>query len=747
MADDVCSFDRQNAKKIDWTALQATFLTDESELDVLMIIDCCKAAGAIVHPRPSLTGNIVFVLAASGFDNDTPLHGDTSYTANLIAELRDQHDKALEVTHFASLLLSRLSRIELPSGQKGVSSNSYILRTDEGRALRISRQPRFVEWKYWITIDRSTSLSSPTTVLQPQFTVLESSTDQKTCAEGDKTQPTAVRGTTEIKNHQLIKTNALAMIADPSPLPGWLTIGRPRVPTSAASDLLNDLYFDQMFESGARGHKSATRNQDLGRLTEYGAFHQWMTSDTKGAFWISRHTRNSIAATMSVLASSEQMQQYNPVTFMHSLSWRGLSGLYRSLLFQLLRVRPDQIANSKTLVGHGKVTSLAESRLESIWLTILGLTRDLPLCILVDIDSLKGNRDDVLPIVRQMKVISTMDNVKVCLLSVPRTCICETLANVPTLWLAEDGTSFDNKVAVGADLAEIATAFESSGGYSWSNIVVSDSARAHFGNQCTHIYYNSPLSSSSREYFKDHHVYAQGGSFSSSYGSRVTMEAHSVPDSLPTGSYHVKRILRILHASETMFIDNASVVVQPVITKVALHFALQQSEIPSIVMDSDMRAMEEKELQDINRSIEYLLKWLSGDIVGCENFDPDSPLYGPPMALDPAIKRFLERHIDFLESDWLAGDELYDDSSFVLLGSGILQLKRLPNDDLPVDDVQGLGWWNIVEQSLICAKGVEFTDSEPLQEYMSELDRTVTLLLTRSLPTKLRIVTGHASYP
>ena len=134
--------------RVNWSALQQIFLEDESELDVLMILDCCKAGSSVRAPiSSSCNDSTVFVLAACGFDASAPLSGDVTYTANLIATLAEEATirTGRTVVYIAAAVYDRLQRLVLPNGACGVSSVSYVLR-ESSRVMKLQGQPKLVRW-------------------------------------------------------------------------------------------------------------------------------------------------------------------------------------------------------------------------------------------------------------------------------------------------------------------------------------------------------------------------------------------------------------------------------------------------------------------------------------------------------------------------------------------------------------------------------------------------------------------------
>ncbi|KAK5739420.1 hypothetical protein LTR17_005325 [Elasticomyces elasticus] len=131
-------YEEESSPKVDWTCLQAPFLTDDLKSDVLMCIDCCNAGGSTLAPTShNASNNIVFVLAACGFDAKALLEGANTFTASLTKELVDEETLRLgrTVLYIHSAILARQKQLE------GVSCVSYVLREDQStrRVLELVR--------------------------------------------------------------------------------------------------------------------------------------------------------------------------------------------------------------------------------------------------------------------------------------------------------------------------------------------------------------------------------------------------------------------------------------------------------------------------------------------------------------------------------------------------------------------------------------------------------------------------------
>lgn len=184
---------------------------------------------------------------------------------------------------------------------------------------------------------------------------------------------------------------------------------------------------------------------------------------TKGTFWISAESDSVLFDTVGMSVAHEQERSRNPFVLQHRLCFKGLSKLSRSLLFQLLKLRIDQILNTRKLIKNERIKLLDENQLKPIWLTILGLTRDLPLCMFIDHTSVDYFGSEILRLSNHLKDIFTMGNVKICMASRPNPLICREPADVPTMLVNEDCTSFDNDVLIGANLTDLARAYKPPG--------------------------------------------------------------------------------------------------------------------------------------------------------------------------------------------------------------------------------------------------------------------------------------------
>jgi hypothetical protein len=482
----------------------------------------------------------------------------------------------------------------------------------------------------------------------------------------------------------------------------------------------------------------SVRRQNLERILDHNIFRQWAASTGKGAFWIYGKSPDLIEDATCMLVSNKQMKDWNHFIFLHSLEpWdqerQASCKLYRSLLWQLLKVRPDQASNVKKLIGNNKIASMDETRLKSICSVVLGRTReDLPICIFIYLPNGSIGQGWLSHMLDQLAEIWAMDRVKLCMASGFHPCIRSTFMDAPALLLVSNGL-LDERFPDGADL-DIQPML---GGIGAESVTLQTSISFPLYPPSILMTLNSysfELRRSSSQWF-----------------SLIKKLIFKIKATSMVGTWNifdhypnVVCILSILRTSAMEVVGPRDITLRPVLAKVALHFALEQIDDPDIVINADTRAMDRTELRKINLSITRMLGRLSGDTSECGDVGRAQEEDEVPPALLAAIQRHLGEILPiFTFLDWRYGHFNFD-PSLVLLGSSILQLKRLPDDQPQTDDVQSLRWWTIVEQGLAYAQKVPAELQKPLDIYVSELDHTVTSLLAKR-PTDNPIGDNHWS--
>ena len=141
---DSSSSDNENREtpQFEWAGLQNLFL-DETESDVVFIIDCCQAGSSIRFAKHRNRG-VVQLLAACGFETSTALDGKHTFTANLVTELQDIAPEGANLPRIHTNLNNRLKRwLPIAKQEKCVTAVLFLLAdTEEGGHICIKSLPK-----------------------------------------------------------------------------------------------------------------------------------------------------------------------------------------------------------------------------------------------------------------------------------------------------------------------------------------------------------------------------------------------------------------------------------------------------------------------------------------------------------------------------------------------------------------------------------------------------------------------------
>ena len=144
---------------VEWSSLQAKFIKG-TDADVLMFLDCCAAAGSA---RTAGQG-MVEVIAASGFQNTTPMRGQHTFTTHLKKELqdcliRDLPNKEIPAIYLHTRLINRLKRfIPVDGTERRITPIHYYLA--HGKTVRIIRLRKWEFFEDEVSEQSTTGASS-----------------------------------------------------------------------------------------------------------------------------------------------------------------------------------------------------------------------------------------------------------------------------------------------------------------------------------------------------------------------------------------------------------------------------------------------------------------------------------------------------------------------------------------------------------------------------------------------------------
>jgi hypothetical protein len=146
------SENEDNSPFVEWQHLQSKFLNDP-RADALFLFDCCRAA-SVIRPTDRFPSSVAFkpiveVIAACGFEAGTPLHGEHTFTANLVLELKlqehwDRKPHGTNVRYINARLIDRLKEFRPIEGKerRHTSTHFWLLDDpDSTRNIKLGRLP------------------------------------------------------------------------------------------------------------------------------------------------------------------------------------------------------------------------------------------------------------------------------------------------------------------------------------------------------------------------------------------------------------------------------------------------------------------------------------------------------------------------------------------------------------------------------------------------------------------------------
>jgi hypothetical protein len=144
---------------VEWSSLQTKFIKGTAA-DVLMFLDCCAAAGSA---RTAGQG-MVEVIAASGFENTTPMRGQHTFTTHLKKELqdcliRDLPNNEIPAIYLHTRLINRLKRfIPVDGTERRITPIHYYLA--HGKTVRSIRLRKWESVEDEVSEQSTTGASS-----------------------------------------------------------------------------------------------------------------------------------------------------------------------------------------------------------------------------------------------------------------------------------------------------------------------------------------------------------------------------------------------------------------------------------------------------------------------------------------------------------------------------------------------------------------------------------------------------------
>lgn len=467
------------------------------------------------------------------------------------------------------------------------------------------------------------------------------------------------------------------------------------------------------------------------------AFHEWFTSHADGSLWVTGRAGSGKSTLMKSISSKGAIEKFvSPwaptaqVLVLSYMFWqagtrlqRSMSGMLRALLHQALSMINDSsferliplYENSEDSAGAVPFSLKALSRMwEALLADISPKKRQLTIYIFIDgLDECEMDYATY----AQFKGWFSMPGVRLCVASRPHSSIAASFQHGPRIRL-EDCTALDvgNFIATHLErrrlqlppelLAELMQ--KSEGNFLWAALVTAELEALLI----------SPLA-----------VTLQGDVLSPIPTSTETLYSRILQLTVVSegeGQSITACLYRILAASRADVIGITGIEMEPALTTVGLHFALQLVRHQGAAIDSEIRPLQRSNVRDINEEISSMLhSRTNGMLVLGANASELTHDTGHPALISyvhQTARQFFEDYIEDRIAPYLPPTF---DANLVLLGSSVLQLKRLPQDQWRADDVRNLPWWGILEQGMTYARGVPRTHEDILVSYLDALDQTM----------------------
>ncbi|KAK3686538.1 hypothetical protein LTR37_019708 [Vermiconidia calcicola] len=737
-------YNDEHSPEVDWSSLQAHFLSDDTTADVLMLIDCCRAGSAVRAPKTESIGNIVYVLAASGFDSDAPLDGPHTFTANLIAELVTErtYSRGEKVVSIAGNIYRRLCNLDLPDGRRTVSSVHYPLRDpyhiDRTICLmrQISQERHLARlWEKPVEEFQHTSESSTAPERTLNHSVNQQCRSNTTLAEQPPVAVDLIAVDAEPPLHETIESTASSPIAQVIQAPVFGT-NNPFLPPDEDAAFLRSISYEYMssrLESMPEGHVDTSTP-----VFNLESFRSWLNRES-GIFWISGNPGSGKTTLMKLLFRHDKTMEALAVwakpknvdiVFFSCFGGgthlqRSISGLLRSLLFQILEQRPSMIFELRRRVEPVRPQDVPLAWTDSLLQQALDWALDQyeetrrHLCIFLD--GLDEFADEEVEVSRLLELWVRNPAVKACVASRPLNVFVSHFGHCPAL-AVEDLTRQDILHYAREQLYGIQGILSAYTGEQLDELANKIAARSNGVFFWVHMVLRSI-----REGIVCHDEVETLHSRIDGLPSELEAFYENMLKSMdPVRRRQASKILQIVRAAHFEVAGTLSgTTFEPVLTTLGLHFAMRRDL--HHVMDDQIRALSRSDVRQIDHQASEALQDCTGGLLEMGLPSHKSAESGRRISYyHQSVRDFLETPSVSNQLRKLTANDDFD-ANLCLVGSSVIQLKKL---DFGVrgGPLEGtahqLACWTLVEQAMACAARVE-GHTALLIEYLDELDKTM----------------------
>lgn len=716
--------------------METLFLTD-TESDILIIIDCCKAASGVRRRRSRQYGKVE-VLAACSFADDTPLSGKHTFTAHLILELRDRFEDCMKLQHLYSNLLYRLKQCYQPDSNRRVYTIYYCLAdTDEDRSIRLWRQP------------------TPSNKLYPRPPILRDAQNTVTTdlplTRGSNPQVSkSFEESVLLESRAIFRHNSVRSIT---------VFGFSAAFLKALKIQINDTRYFEISEA----------HQDTSAWALRGHFAEWLRSGND-LFWISGQPGSGKSTLMKAILDNGRtggllqtwagVRQLNIAYYFlwnsGSHSQRSLHGLRGALLFQMLAQRPDLIPLVAQHLGWTSSNAFCGSHPNG-WEHPANLTSGETLsafnfvlscyantdsaCLCVFIDALDECEDDLQEVAALTTGMANLTNVKICASSRAWSIFCDRFQRSPSLRL-QDLTFNDIELFVRSSLLRFKTTqcLEEEDLSELISTIVEKGKGVFLWVRLVHSiirgFQNVDSMSELRQMLDD-----IPDDLQELYKNILWRRIKSVY--LPRAS----EIFQILRASQIQVIDRESGTrSEPLLTLKGLYFAmLNEGEQQNRLFHCPVQPLTEGELEAMKTYTYRTVIQCTADFLSLEN--EGDPLDTNKKDGSSLVSYYHQTAKQFLEEPetWDALLQYTDgtdfSAQFCILKSAIIQIKTLDLGRVAhsvSEEVRSLGCWALLDQAMTCASLTSDMFPQQIVDLLDELDRIMT--------TQLRVWSNNTIY-
>jgi NACHT domain len=755
--------DLPDAPHVAWNSVQNLFLTDNAA-DVLLIMDCCNALSAFDIGDVKHPGTVV-LWAACNPDMTTPVSGITSFTTNLIEELKSVHREGKIVEDINRSLVDQMNRIQIfkkyktrnaPQCQQLHMTKPYrpiLLKKLEppkpAPTHKLNNTQGAVE-----QVDNTKDPESPDNIMMPSDATQTANAQNESVENSNKDEDVEVpTESTEVKNEgsdasETVSTTKPTIFDLNSPDEiNWRTTVEPAQAQDERTNwLLQALYYPEM---NMRSEQIVTVFENSFEwIFEHPFFVQWATT-IDFVLWITGKPGSGKSTLMNMVIQHDKLPillsawtQENIVNIATHFFWaagtlnqKSFRGFLMNLLFQVVKKYPqagdfvfsdldERYPDFKSCSADDFARMIMKALHDfrsPIWNTYW--------CFLIDgLDECEMTHE----VIRFLKALCQRPTVKICVSSRPKQIFKLSFENYPLIRL-EDLTYQDIEMFVYQKLvgysyiwgynSEVTKEFEilatevtrkAEGVFLWVVLAVRSLLRG----------------------FQNCDSFAQLKHRLDILPSDLQNLFHQMLLQVQDHNWKESSIFQVAFACEAGVVDlNNGSSIQPCLTTTTLYFALHNDT--NDAMTARIKPIADKDVQEMANRVSFDLDKVTNGLIVPDIRDSKGLAWREEGFTISYIHKTARDYLvdtGFLNRFNDDPKDTTDNPYLALLRASVMQLKVLnfgTTTDMTMSEITRLRCWSIIEQAVKYAHKISGAIFDDAIQLLDELDRVMTYQMTK----------------